>query len=160
MPASTLLRLGHVACGGSTPGLVRSILLTVLCLSVAAGCAGPPTGLAADLPGTTWSLERVVLPGAGGVLRGNGADVTFGADGSLSVSSCNVCNGTYRMRRDQLDVEPLACTRRGCAENEVELERYLTGTMTVRRDGTYLIIEATGEEGPGAQILLVPARTG
>ena len=132
------------------------VLLTCLVLTACGGSA-PTTGLAAELPGTTWTLERVVLP-EGGVLRGDGDRVTFAADGSLSVQSCNNCNGQYRVRDGRLEIEALACTRRGCPPGDVELERYLSGALTLRRDGAYLILDAVDESGAdGPQVLLLPA---
>lgn len=93
----------------------------------------------------------------GDVLRGDGNQISFGDDGSINVNSCNVCNGQYRLRSDRLEVDPLACTRRGCAPDEIELETYLSEPLTVRRDGSYLILDAQVEVGEGPQILLVPA---
>ncbi len=135
------------------------LVVLASCLVLAAGCGGrtPTTGLAAEIPGTTWSLERVVLPD-GGVLRGDADRVTFAADGSVNVSSCNTCNGRYRLRGERLEIEPLACTRRACPTGDVELERYLSGPLTLRRDGAYLVLDAMGEAGTaGPQVLLVPA---
>ena len=131
-------------------------LLLALALPLALfGCSGPPTGLAADLPGSTWTVERVVT-GDGEILRGEG-QVTFGATGSLSVSSCNVCNGTYAVRGDALEVrEPLACTRRGCPPDALELEQFFAGSLTMRRDGLYLVVEPD-PLGDGPQVLLLPA---
>ena len=130
-------------------------------LALAAGC-GPSapivTGLASELPGSSWTLERVVLAD-GGVLRGDGARVTFAADGALSISSCNECGGRFTMADSVLSVaEPVACTRRACTNGQVELERYLMGESVVRRDGVYLVVEPAA--GPAEQVLLVPAATG
>ncbi|MDT0631600.1 META domain-containing protein [Rubrivirga sp. S365] len=129
-----------------------------LCLAlplVALGCGSTPTGLEADVPGSTWTVERVVT-GNGEVLRGEG-QVTFGSSGSLSVSSCNVCNGTYAVSGDQLEVaEPLACTRRRCGPGELELEDFFAGLLTLRRDGLYLVVEPDPLAG-GPQVLLLPA---
>ena len=124
-----------------------------------AGCASaPPVGLAADLPGTTWTLERVVLVG-GDVLRGDGDAVTFGVDGSLAFSSCNQCSGRFAVRDALLTIdEPMACTRRACPAGDIELERYLTGTASIQRDGAYLVIEPA--EGAASQVLLVPGTPG
>ncbi len=134
---------------------MRLALLALLVLS--AGCSQAPTGLAADVPGSSWTLERVVLAD-GTVLRGDGDRVTFAPDGGLTLASCNVCNGRYSVRDDVLTVEgPLACTLRACEPGTVELERYLGGTATLRPDGGYLIVEPA--EGEGAQVLLVPAAT-
>ena len=137
---------------------MRALLLSAALF--AAGCgSSPPTGLAAAVPGTSWTVERVVTAD-GAVLRGDGARVTFAADGALVVSSCNECSGRYTMREDLLTVEaPLACTRRACPDSEIELERYLAGTTALSRDGAYLVAEPVAEAGglTGVQVLLVPA---
>jgi heat shock protein HslJ len=122
-----------------------------------AACAGsPPTGFEADLPGTTWTVERVV-DADGVVQRTDGGSVTFAADGALTLSSCNTCGGRYAVRGDELRVEaPLACTRRACLPGALELERYFAGPLELRREGAYLIAGPVGEvEGP--QVHLVPA---
>ena len=98
-----------------------------------------------------------MLPG-GDVLRGDGGEVTFGTDGSLNVTSCNSCNGRYRLRADYMEVAPLACTRKACLDGQPELERYLIGTVQLERDGSYLVLNPMTETGePTAQILLVPS---
>ena len=133
---------------------MRLALLSLVVASLA-GCGRPPTGLAAEVPGSSWTLERVVL-GDGTVLRGDGDRVTFARGGELTLSSCNECTGRYRVRGDELTVEaPLACTRRGCAPGAVELERYLGGVSTLSRDGAYLVVGPA--ESAAYQVLLVPA---
>lgn len=135
---------------------MRTPLLLVAVLSfIAVGCQGPaPVGLAADVPGTTWSVERVVLDD-GQILRGGNDQVSFGPEGSLSISSCNLCSGRYAMEDSVLTIgEPLACTRRGCAPGALELENHLAGTSVVRRDGIYLVVRP---DSLAEQILLVPA---
>ena len=84
----------------------------------------------------------------------------FGATGGFSVSSCNVCNGTYRVLGDRLEIAgPLACTRRGCAPGELELEDFFAGALTIRRDGIYLVVEPRPLNG-GPQVLLLPSDGG
>ena len=135
-----------------------SLALTALLLFAGCASAPPPSGLAAELPGSSWTLERVVLH-SGDVLRGDGDQVTFAADGALTVASCNQCSGRFSMRDSVLTVEePMACTRRACLSGQVELERYLTGESVVRRDGVYLVVEPAA--GEAEQVLLVPASTG
>ena len=131
--------------------------LAALLAAALSACAGPPpTGFEAALPGTTWTVERVV-DADGVVRRTDGGRVTFAADGGLTLESCNVCNGSYAVRDDALRVdEPLACTRRACAPDALELERYVAGPLELRREGAYLILEPLGvPDGP--QIHLVPA---
>ncbi len=130
-----------------------AFLLAVL--SVFAACQPPPAvGIAADVPGSTWSLERIV--GAdGAVHRGMGEQVSFGPEGSLSVASCNQCSGRYAVRDSVLTVPAtLACTRRACPTGTVELETHLAGTSVLSRDGAYLVVRP---DSTGEQILFVPA---
>ena len=95
----------------------------------------------------------------GTVLRGDGDQVTFSADGGIVLSSCNACSGTYSVSQDVLTVDaPMGCTKRACASGQVELERVLGTTATLRRDGVYLIAEPL--EGGIEQALFVPASTG
>ncbi|MEO0558424.1 MAG: META domain-containing protein [Bacteroidota bacterium] len=123
----------------------------------AIGCSSPPpTGLSAELPGTAWTLERVVYDD-GRVERGTGEQrITFEPDGRVLIVSCNTCNGTYRMRGNELTMrDPMACTRRGCMEQEIELETFFSGAMTLSRDGSYLIVESLEAADP-AQLLFLP----
>ncbi len=120
----------------------------------AGGCSVPPSGAASMLPGTTWLVDRIVEPD-GSVRRGTGETVAFGADGRVSLSSCNVCTGTYAVTSaGVLTFAPgLACTRRGCPAGVTELEREMVGPLRASRDGEYLVLAAA--EG-GRQILLLP----
>ena len=107
------------------------------------------------MPGSSWTLERVVLEG-GGVERGDGRQqITFGDDGSIAVSSCNQCSGRYRIEDDALSVsDGLACTRRACPDGIIELERYLDGPTQISRDGDFLVLQPDSSD---TQILFVRA---
>lgn len=129
--------------------------LALAALLVATGCA--TTAPASEYAGTVWTLDRIVTAD-GAVRRGSGEErLTFGADGALSVASCNQCNGRYEIDGPTLIVdEALGCTRRGCPDGAIELERYTTGALSMRREGTFLIIEAAGVGGVSAQLLFTP----
>ena len=125
-----------------------------------AGCGGGtqvPGGETA-LPGTAWTVERIVYP-SGDVVRGSGETIAFGADGTIAMSSCNSCQGRYRFRRGVLRVEDnLRCTRRACAAEEVELERIVAEEQVISRDGPYLVLTARDDRQPDApQVLLLPS---
>lgn len=128
---------------------MRAALLLVVI--VAGGCASAPPS---PFAGTAWTLDRIVAPD-GDVVRGSGDErLMFGADGRLRVASCNECSGPYRLRGESLSVRSaLACTRRGCAEGQIELERYVQGDLAMRREGSYLVLETTGAEGGATQLL-------
>lgn len=133
---------------------MRALLLAVG-LATLAGCAGTPA--VSDYAGTMWTLDRIV--GAdGSVTRGSGEEqLTFGTDGQLSLASCNQCSGPFRTRGATLTVgEAMACTRRGCPDGAIELERYVTGERTLRREGTYLVVESADAAGGTTQLLFVP----
>lgn len=127
--------------------------LAVLCIVLLAGCATPTPDL---LSGSTWTLDRLVASD-GTVQRGAGERVTFGAGGALSLVSCNSCGGTYRLREGVLTVAPaLTCTLRACEAGTVELERYLTAPLRVRRDGAYLVLDPVDPASPVPQLVLAP----
>ena len=137
------------------PSILRSgRTLALLSAVLLGGCGVRPTGLASTLPGSTWLVDRIV--GAdGSVRRGTGETVAFGADGRISLASCNLCGGAYTVSSSGvLSVGPgLACTRRGCPEGATELEREITGALRTSRDGEYLVLTAV--EG-GRQVILLP----
>lgn len=134
-------------------------VLALASLIVLAACGpAPAVGLEAELPGSSWTLERVVMKD-GTVRRGDGDQITFAADGGLVLSSCNACTGTYTVQEDVLTVgEALGCTRRACASGQIELERILGSAATLRRDGVYLIAEPLADDVD--QALFVPAQSG
>ncbi|MFN3597005.1 MAG: META domain-containing protein [Rubricoccaceae bacterium] len=123
-------------------------------------CAGIGAPAPQTLAGTTWSLERIML-GSGETLRGDGQRVTFGADGRLALTSCNQCSGPYRERDGVLTVAPaMACTLRGCPPEAIELERYISGTLTFRRQGDYLFVTPAQSEtvAAGTELLFLPTQ--
>ena len=128
--------------------------IALFALVLLAGCGVRPSGTASNLPGTRWLVDRIVEPD-GSVRRGTGETVTFGADGRVALSSCNLCGGPYHVSSGGvLTLDPaLACTRRGCPEGATELEREMVGALRMSRDGEYLVLSAV--EG-GRQILLLP----
>ncbi|OZC03025.1 META domain-containing protein [Rubricoccus marinus] len=129
---------------------------------IVAGCSGPgASGGGVLLAGSSWSLERIVYP-TGEVARGSGETVAFGADGSLSIASCNTCQGRYRMRGATLSVEEgLGCTRMACPTDAVQLEQFFATDVSVRRDGSYLIVTPEVEAGAASgapQLILLPTQ--
>ena len=138
-------------------------ILSLAVVLALAGCGGAsPSGPSAVIPGSSWTVERIVYP-TGEVVRGGGETVAFGADGSLSIASCNTCQGRYRARRGTLTIRtPLSCTRKACQPDEIQLERFIGGTQLVERDGPYLVLTTVTDEGadrPAADppsVLLLP----
>jgi heat shock protein HslJ len=136
-----------------TLGRFLSILAVV---GIFGGCAGAASGLGSSLPGTTWVIERIVYAD-GNVDRGSGESITFGMDGTISVSSCNVCNAEYRISRESLRIaQPMACTRGACQPGRPEVETFLTDARKMHMEGEYLVIEPAEGSAPGPQLLLLP----
>ena len=124
-----------------------------------AGCAGGGNAATGAIPGSAWVVERIVQAD-GAVVRGSGASVQFGRDGSVFVEACNACNGRFRVRGGTLRVdEALACTRRACAPGGApEVGPLLGGDHSIARDGQYLVLtQAVGDGAAAQQILLLPA---
>lgn len=132
---------------------VALLTAALVALSIFGSCAPRPiTGTAADLPGA-WVVERVVTSGEK-VMRGEGQTVRFERDGTVSMQSCNACNGQYEAQRDELRIEaPVACTKRACPPGAIELERLLTGESVIERDGPYLVVR---DAESGQQVVLLP----
>ena len=128
--------------------------LALLALALLAGCGTRPTGLAAALPGSTWLVDRIV-ESDGSVLRGTGETVSFGADGQISLASCNRCGGSYSVSAAGVLTlgEDLTCTQRSCDSYLTELQGYIQGSLQMSRDGEYLVLTGTTTE---RQIILLP----
>ncbi|MEL6615611.1 MAG: META domain-containing protein [Bacteroidota bacterium] len=122
-------------------------LLALASVLLLVGCGGSaPSGPGAVLAGSSWSVERIVYA-SGEVIRGDGETIAFGADGSVSMASCNTCQGRYRARRGTLSIdETLRCTRKACRPGEIQIERFLSGPQTIERDGPYLVLTAQPDE--------------
>lgn len=128
----------------------------VLSFGILAGCAGPGSArVASVLPGSTWTVERIVYP-TGRVVRGDGETLSFDADGSLGLSSCNSCGGTYQIAGRVIEFSVGACTLRACGPEVIELERVIEPKMSASSSGEYLILTSE-EEDQGPEIMLLPA---
>lgn len=111
-----------------------------LALLLLAGCGGPASPLVAELAGTTWTVDRIVVSDSD-IRRGDGETLTFGDGGAVTMQSCNTCNGRVRADGGALQIPAtLACTRRACGPGVLELERLLTD-RSLRREGIYLIAD-------------------
>ena len=122
------------------------LVLAGLLLALVAGCGGTPPAIAA-LAGTSWTVERVVLSDDE-VRRGDGESITFGADGAVSVSSCNQCSGRARAQDGGIVIDPaMGCTKRACGPGVLELERLVAG-RTLRREGLFLIADGPASTAP------------
>jgi len=120
------------------------LLLAAVAVLAASACSSPAP--ASPYAGTVWTLDRIVAAD-GSVTRGSGDErLTLGADGSVSMQSCNLCNGRFATDGDVLTVaEPVACTRRGCTSGQIEMERYFAGPVGLDRDGPTLTVSAADD---------------
>ena len=137
---------------------VRPTLL-LLALALAAGCATAPppepVGLAAEIPGTSWSVERAV-EADGDLRRGRGEGIAFGTEGAIRLDGCNDCTGRYAIADSVLTVPPgLGCTRQACPTSSLPLGAIVEGTTTLRRDGLYLVLR---NDSLNDELMMVPAR--
>ncbi|WP_412067417.1 META domain-containing protein [Rubrivirga sp. IMCC43871] len=134
-----------------------ALLLAVLGTAALAACSpSAPVGIAAEVPGTTWSLERIVTAD-GDVVRAEPAEISFGPEGSLAIQSCNACSGRYAAQDSVLTIDgPLACTKKACPAGALELERHVMGASVMRREGLYLTVLPA--DSTVDQLLFVPAQ--
>lgn len=134
-----------------------ALLLAALGTAALSACSpAAPVGIASEVPGTTWSLERIVTAD-GEVVRAEPAEISFGPEGSLSVQSCNACSGRYAARDSLLTIDgPLACTKKACPNGTLQLERHVMGTSVMRREGLYLTILPA--DSTVDQLLFVPTQ--
>ena len=110
-------------------------------LRLSARFAGPLLVLAAltfascrtaDVPldplrGTSWRLVSLVEDGAARTELPDD-QLTFNATGQgVQVSTCNSCRGLYAVGDRTLEISQLACTRRACEADRLQLDRYLSG---------------------------------
>lgn len=137
--------------------MLRVALVSLLVL---AGCSSSSSREETTLlTGSSWTVERIVYPD-GEIVRGDGETIAFGADGSVSVSSCNTCTGRFQSHRGGITVDANRCTRMACPSDTIQLERFVNGEQDVERDGPYLILTArpTEDEMEAApQVLLLPS---
>lgn len=127
------------------------LLVAAVALLAASACSSPAP--VSPYAGTVWTLDRIV-DADGSVSRGSGDErLTLGADGSIAVQSCNLCNGRFSTDDDVLTVAggAMACTRRACLDGQVELERAFAGPVGLERDGPTLTVSGAD----GAQYVFV-----
>jgi hypothetical protein len=124
---------------------MRLSLLALATVAVVAGLAAcrtlePPPNPLAD---TGWELRALVEDGDSlTTADGLSADlVRFEADGGFRVRSCNLCSGLYVLSDLHVVVSRLACTRRGCPADRLELDRYVAGRARYRLAGDWLVLD-------------------
>ena len=119
-------------------------LVAVAAVAVLSACSSPAP--VSPYAGTVWTLDRIVAAD-GSVTRGSGEErLTLSADGSVAMQSCNLCNGRFATADDVLTVaEPVACTRRGCGDGQIQMERFFAGPVGLERSGPTLTVSAAGD---------------
>jgi heat shock protein HslJ len=128
---------------------MRLLLLALAAAAVAFGLAAcrtlePPPNPLAD---TGWEL-RALAQGGDSLTTADGlpADlIRFEADGGFRVRSCNLCSGLYVLSDLHVVVSRLACTRRACDAERLELARYVAGRARYRLAGDWLVLDVDDE---------------
>ncbi len=93
-----------------------------------------------SLAGTDWEL-RILVEGTDSLTTLPPDGLHFIDEASISIRSCNSCNGTYRAEDGRLTLENLACTRMACAAGRPELDQLIGDVSTYHTRGDWLIIE-------------------
>ncbi len=102
---------------------MRLALIALVLFVAACGTTDLPPN---RLSGTSWQL--VALVEHGDSLTTVPPDkLAFQTDSGVRLQSCNNCVGLYAFDDDGLTMERLACTRRACPADRLELARYLDG---------------------------------
>lgn len=133
------------------------LLLALLVVAFAAGCrttAVPPNPVLG-----TWALSALAQ-GADSLTTADGlpADLLrFEDDGGVRTRSCNACSGLYVLSDRHVVLRNLACTRRACPPDQLELDRYLAGRAAYYRAGDRLVIDVDDAlNGIEARLYFIP----
>jgi heat shock protein HslJ len=121
------------------------LLLVTVALGLAACRPVPPAPN--PLAETGWEL-RALVQGGDSLSNTGGlpADLLyFEADGGIRVRSCNLCTGLYVLSDLHVVVRNLACTRRACPADRLELDRYVAGRARYRLQGDWLLLDVDDE---------------
>ncbi|CAN5501335.1 hypothetical protein BH23BAC4_BH23BAC4_15220 [soil metagenome] len=125
---------------------------------VAAGCHFFPFLSSSDpLAGTNWQLTELVTEDGLHYEQLN-VDLSFDSSGRVQTSSCNICNGSYETSGSQLLVDRMACTRRACPPEVIELAQYVEGTTRFSREGERLTLSFEDVQGAGGEARFTAAK--
>ena len=98
------------------------------------------------LVGPTWQLQQIVTgAGAEPVAEGVVATLVFGEDGTLAVDTgCNTGSATVAVGTTQLQVGPLALTKKACEAGPTRVEAVILamtlGPLDYRVEGDVLVL--------------------
>ncbi|MDX1419071.1 MAG: META domain-containing protein [Rubricoccaceae bacterium] len=138
------------------------LVLLAAAVALLAACrpVPPPPNPLAD---TTWELQALVQDGDS-LTQGDGlpADLLrFEADYGFRSRSCNNCVGTYVLSDLHVVVRGLACTRRACPTEVLELDRYVAGRAGYRLSPGELVLRVDDPiNGIDARLYFAPAAPG
>lgn len=135
-------------------------LAAATCGLAACRSVSPPPNPLAE---TGWELRALVQNGDS-LTSADGlpADLLyFEADGGIRVRSCNLCTGLYTLSDLHVVVSRLACTRRACPADRLELDRYVSGRAAYRLEGDRLILDVDDDvNGIDARLHFAPLPPG
>ena len=125
---------------------MKPFLFSVLVLTLAAGCDS--TTEPSEYTDAVFTLQDAVLPAGSGVTNMTPSTITFTPDGSISVDSCNDCDGTYSWDGNLLELDGLGCTEKACGDR-LDLGVWLEADRIVVSDSdedeVTLVSERDGE---------------
>ncbi len=118
-----------------------------LALVMALAACRPIPEAVNPLANTAWELRALTQNGDSlSTADGLPGDLMrFEGDGGFRVRSCNLCSGLYLLSDRHLVVQRLACTRRACPAERIELERYVSGRAPYRFTGDWLILDVNDD---------------
>ena len=129
---------------------MRRALIALVVTPGLVGCgANSPTLPSATLTEVEWRLQAFELADGTQIAPSDPSKftATFGEDGGLGARvDCNVCNGSYELTGNELEVGLMACTLAYCgdASHHDRYLRALSGARTIDISGDRLVIEYDG----------------
>ncbi|MEM9745791.1 MAG: META domain-containing protein [Actinomycetota bacterium] len=133
--------------------LIAAALATAVVVIALVVAFWPSDDESADLEGTSWRLDAIVVDGEElSLIDGTSASISF-ADGEVQgVGGCNSFFGGYETDDDEITLGPLASTEMFCDEptgtsdQETEILLRLDQTSTYRiEDGRLILADASDD---------------
>jgi hypothetical protein len=123
---------------------MNRLLLLSAALALSAGCDSATSP--SSFTSAVFTLERASLSPESGITELTPSTVAFRPDGTLSVRSCNQCEGSYAWDDNFLEVSALGCTEIACGPNLdlgpwLDAERIVVSNTSDANDEVTLVAE-------------------